>query len=100
LTNIACIPPQVVYALDPMAARTPPTPASRTKLCSCCGQTFPVTGFGRNRQSKDGLHYYCKACAAKRQREWAQANPEVVKRMRSNYLERIYAQNEGKDPYE
>lgn len=72
----------------------------RPKRCSCCGDAKPLASFGRNRQAKDGLHYYCKDCAAKRQREWARANPEIVKRMRDDYLQRVYAQNAERDPYE
>lgn len=78
-----------------------PLPATAPKKrCACCGQWFPITDFGRNRQAKDGLHYYSKACAAKRQKEWAARNAETVKRMRNDYLKRVYAQNAQRDPYE
>ena len=33
------------------------------KHCKRCDQTKPVTGFGRNKRNKDGLHNYCKPCA-------------------------------------
>jgi hypothetical protein len=58
-----------------------------------------VTGFGKNRQSIDGLHYYCKPCAAARQRAWAKAHPDKVRAMRADYLRRVREQNEGRDPY-
>jgi len=73
---------------------------TRRKRCACCGETFPVSAFGRNRQAKDRLHYYTKKCAAKKQKLWAQSHPETVKRMRSDYLKRMYAQNAERNPYE
>lgn len=71
----------------------------KAKTCSACGKTQPVVAFGRNRQSLDGLHYYCKACAAARQRQWAKANPEKVREMRAAYLTRVREMNDGRDPY-
>jgi hypothetical protein len=72
----------------------------RGKFCPDCGGTHPLSAFGRNRQSKDGLHYYCKKCAAKRQRLWATANPSKVRAMRSDYLTRMHNLNATRDPYE
>lgn len=77
----------------------PPTMV-RTKRCACCKQLRPVACFGKNRQAKDGLHYYCKKCAASRQRKWSRDNPEKVQSMRTNYLDRIREQNAARDPYE
>jgi transposase-like protein len=71
----------------------------KAKNCPRCGENLPITEFGRNRQTPDGLHYYCKSCAAERQRNWARANPEKVRAMRAAYLRRIREQNEGRDPY-
>jgi len=71
-----------------------------TKRCSCCDARHPLSAFGRNCQTKDGLHYYCKVCAAKKQKQWARANPATVKRMRGDYLTRMKAQNAQRDPYE
>lgn len=73
---------------------------ARSKPCPCCGQTLPVSSFGRNRQAKDGLHYYCKSCAARKQRSWAKTNPAKIKEMHMDYLNRIRAANDGRDPYE
>jgi transposase-like protein len=72
---------------------------ARQKYCPRCTSDKPVAAFGRNRQSADGLHYYCKPCAAARQREWAKANPEKVRAMRADYLKRMYLTNAGRDPY-
>ena len=71
----------------------------KAKTCSSCGENLPLSAFGRNRQAPDGLHYYCKSCAASRQRRWAKANPDKVKAMRADYLQRIRALNQGRDPY-
>jgi hypothetical protein len=40
-----------------------------TKICATCKVEKPVTEFGVNNDCKDGLHYYCKSCWAKRRRE-------------------------------
>lgn len=71
----------------------------KVKYCSRCEQDLPLVRFGRNRQAVDGLHYYCKACAAERQREWAKKHPETVRKSKRDYLQRLREQNEGKDPY-
>lgn len=72
----------------------------RTKRCPQCEQTKTISSFGRNRQAKDGLHYYCKECAAQRQRQWARNNPETVRSMRASYLDRIRDANSERNPYE
>jgi len=72
----------------------------REKYCPDCRGPRPVVDFGRNCQSVDGLHYYCKEHAAKRQREWAALNREKVKAMRDRYLKRMRAQNAGANPYD
>jgi hypothetical protein len=71
----------------------------RKKFCPDCEQELLLTEFGRNRQSVDGLHYYCKECAATRQRAWALANQEKVRAMRAAYLRRLHATNAQRDPY-
>jgi hypothetical protein len=77
-----------------------PNGSGRTKRCACCGEPFPISSFGRNRQAKDGLHYYTKAHAAKKQKQWAKANPATVKRMRTDYLDRMRKMNAERNPYE
>lgn len=32
------------------------------KLCTKCGETKPVTEFGRDRPRRDGLTYWCRSC--------------------------------------
>lgn len=71
-----------------------------TKSCSCCHTPKVLTDFGRNRQTVDGLNYYCKACAADKQAAWVKANPEKAKASKNKYLQRIRATNSLRnDPY-
>lgn len=71
----------------------------KAKTCPRCAENLPLRAFGKNCQAPDGLHYYCKLCAAARQREWAKAHPDKVRAMRASYLRRMREQNEGRDPY-
>jgi late competence protein required for DNA uptake (superfamily II DNA/RNA helicase) len=69
------------------------------KMCNRCGIPQLKTQFGRNRQSADGLHYYCKACARVKRREWAERNGEKLKSYRDTYRNKIRAINDKRDPY-
>lgn len=40
-----------------------------SKRCLKCKLSLPTENFGKNRQSKDGLDYYCRPCASQKQRE-------------------------------
>ena len=72
-----------------------------TKVCSRCRKPKPLSAFGRNRQTVDGLNYYCKPCAAEKQAVWAKANPKKVKATKAKYLARIRATNALRgDPYD
>ena len=63
------------------------------KVCSCCGEAFPVEDFGLNVQTPDGLAYYTRAHAAAKQRQFREANPAQVKAARKKYLDRVRAEN-------
>lgn len=59
------------------------------KRCSICGQEFPATAeyFTRKRDSKDGLHSWCKPCHQQKQKEWRHADPErYIEYARQAYL--------------
>lgn len=73
---------------------------NRTKYCAHCDAHHPVTDFGLNRQSADGLHYYCRKAAAERRKAWVKANPERAQAIRAAYLAKVHARNEGRNPYE
>lgn len=72
----------------------------RVKYCSHCKVEHPVSEFGRNRQSPDGLHYFCRMAAAARQRAWAKANPDKIRTARAAYISKLHALNARRDPYE
>jgi len=40
------------------------------KRCTNCGETKPLTEFGKHRLSKDGHAYRCKECARKHSKEY------------------------------
>ena len=66
----------------------------KTKTCSCCRQTKPVSEFGKNRQTPDGLMYYCRTCASEKQRQFRVVNPESAKASKEKYLAKIRARND------
>jgi hypothetical protein len=68
----------------------------KTKLCSCCGKVFPIEEFGKNMQTPDGLSYYSKPCAIRKQREFREANPDLVKAARERYLNKLRARNRAR----
>lgn len=45
-------------------------PMEKTKACTKCGETKPLSDFSKHRLSKDGHAYQCKACNAKRSKIW------------------------------
>lgn len=49
-----------------------------TKICVCCGKVLPVSEFGKNRQSSDGLMVSCKDCTNKRYRENYRKRKNIV----------------------
>ena len=60
------------WAAQRRAARPPPEPVA-DKACLLCGARKPAAAFGRNVQSRDGLHGYCRPCEAKRSASKQQA---------------------------
>lgn len=66
------------------------------KTCSSCDKTLPVGEFGRNRQTPDGLMYYCRTCAAEKQREYRKNNPNAAMESKRKYLAKIRAQNDAR----
>ena len=66
----------------------------KIKICSCCHQPKPVTEFGKNRQTPDGLMYYCRPCASAKQRDFRATNPDSATASKQKYLARIRARND------
>jgi hypothetical protein len=55
------------------------------KRCTACKLRLSPSEFGRNRYAKDGLHYYCKVCAALKRKSWYEANTEKAKAATMNW---------------
>lgn len=70
------------------------------KKCTACGKQKPLTAFGRNQQARDGLNYYCKPCASRRQRAWAKAHPQSVRASMNRYRAKLRQLNATRDPYD
>lgn len=66
------------------------------KTCSSCGGTKPVSEFGKNRQTPDGLMYYCRTCAAEKQREYRKNNPDAAMESKRKYLAKVRARNDAR----
>lgn len=64
------------------------------KRCPRCEEVLPDTEFGSNRQTPDGRMYYCKKCAAEKQRKFRAANPESAKASKQKYLDKLRARND------
>jgi hypothetical protein len=48
------------------------------RLCSMCRRWLSSAEFRPHLLGRDGLHPWCRACCAAKQREWRAANPERV----------------------
>lgn len=46
------------------------------KQCPKCNKVLPIKEFYFDKQSKDGLFYYCKSCDSDRRKKWRKNNPE------------------------
>lgn len=66
---------------------------TKMKKCSCCGGVFPLEQFGKNVQTPDGRSYYCRNCARAKQRQFREANDDLVKAARARYLDKLRARN-------
>ena len=63
--------------------------ATRYKNCPDCSfrcGAKPVSEFGNDASTPDGLSTYCKDCRNSRQREWKKNNPSKVAQWRRNYI--------------
>ena len=60
-----------------------------TKTCSKCKTSKPLSDFVKDSSRQNGVRCYCKACAAKRQREYNLRNRERV----NGYRKRSYSRN-------
>lgn len=49
-----------------------------TKRCTQCGDEKALDQFSKSAIASDGLHTWCKACKAKRTREWMASNQQQI----------------------
>jgi hypothetical protein len=54
--------------------------------------TEPVSAFAADKNRPDGLFVYCRKCAAQKQREWRERNPDKVRAARLKYRTRASEQ--------
>ena len=52
-----------------------------TKRCSKCGRELPLECFGKDKNSKDGLQYWCRECL----KEYYQANKKEILEYQNQY---------------
>jgi len=64
----------------------------KTKICSKCNKTKPISEFSKDRRTKDGLHYWCKKCQSKNAKKYYQENKNNLKK----YQRRYYQNNKEK----
>jgi len=50
-----------------------------TKLCTKCNTTKSTTEFYKQTSQKDGFQRYCKSCKSEMQKEYKEANLEIIK---------------------
>lgn len=61
-----------------------------TKICTKCGKEKPLTDFGKSKNAKDGLNYWCKECTkqnSKKNYQKIKDSPETKEKRRKYYLE-------------
>lgn len=59
----------------------------KTKRCSTCKETKPVSEFYKNRRAKDGLASNCKMCGDESTRRYRKNNREKVSERKRRYYE-------------
>lgn len=59
----------------------------KTKRCSGCKETKPVSEFSKKRSAKDGLNSHCKNCRSEKSRRYYEANKEKVAERVRRYRE-------------
>ena len=53
------------------------------RTCKVCGQTKPITAFGKTKSAGNGEKYYrweCRSCTYKRQNEWRLRNKDKIRK--------------------
>ena len=56
-----------------------------SKICSKCGEKYPIENFGKDKSKKDGLRPSCKICKQKTDKVYREKNLEKVKKIDLEY---------------
>ena len=61
------------------------------KTCTKCGRILPITEFSKNRQSPDGLQYWCNPCKNKRDYSYTGQASRMYSQQRNHSIHRGHA---------
>lgn len=61
----------------------------QTKRCSKCGRILPLSDFYRDKQTKDGLSCWCKACIKANNAHHYQSNKDAIAQKQAEYRDPI-----------
>ena len=64
------------------------SPPPETKRCGACKRTLPCDSFQKNRRRSDGLQSACRACKAKRDRDWYERRGHTQRARNRSYIAR------------
>lgn len=68
------------------------------KTCSKCGQTLPISAFGKEARTKDGLRHNCKSCRNNANKLWYENTIEERHEYKKNYNKNTWAIRRANDP--
>jgi len=57
----------------------------RTKHCHKCNQTLDISHFGKDKNRKDGITFYCRSCINAYCRSYSRKNPSILKKSKDKY---------------
>lgn len=73
------------------------------KKCNKCGVVKEESEFGKNKRSKDGLHFICKTCKREQDKAWGDKHRdklnEAAKQWRKENPDKVASQVEGRKQY-
>ena len=73
------------------------------KKCNKCGLMKDESEFGKNKRSKDGLHFICKSCKHEVDKQWAEKHrdqlKEAAKQWRKDNPDKVVAQRQQRKEF-
>ena len=55
------------------------------RICTKCGVTKDITEFQQHKQTKDGIHPWCKQCCSEYQKKYQKKNKDKIKKRAEEY---------------